>query len=190
MVMHISRPIARLVVAALTLAAGASVAAGTAVSAAAQTPTPSQQRPQLSARADQLAVIVNLSNPVEDLTLKELRNIVMVERTHWPDGRKITVALHEPGIPERQAVLSLVYGMNEAGFTRYFLRATFTGQIPNGPRMLSTSELVRRFLVNVPGAIGFVRQVDADTSVKTVRIDGRMPGAPNYSLTIRNDPQP
>ena len=128
--------------------------------------------------------------PVEDLSLKELRNIVMVERTHWPDGRKITVTLREPGPPERQAVLSLVYGMNEAGFTRYFLHATFTGQIPNGPRMLSTPELVRRFLVNVPGAIGFVRQVDADTSVKTVRIDGRMPGAPNYSLTIRNDPQP
>jgi len=187
--MHMSRPIARLVVAALTFAAGAGVAAGTAVTTPAQALTPSQQ-PQLSARADQLAVIVNLSNPVEDLTLKELRNIVMVERTHWPDGRKITVALREPGIPERQAVLSLVYGMNEAGFTRYFLRATFTGQIPNGPRMLSTSELVRRFLVNVPGAIGFVRQVDADASVKTVRIDGRMPGAPNYSLTVRNDPQP
>jgi hypothetical protein len=188
--MRVSRPTACLVAAALSLAAGAGAAAGTAVIAPAQTLTPTQQRAQPSARTDQLAVIVNLSNPVEDLTLKELRNIVMVERTHWPDGRKITVALREPGIPERQAVLSLVYGMNEAGFTRYFLRATFTGQIPSGPRMLSTSELVRRFLVNVPGAIGFVRQIDADTSVKTVRIDGRMPGAPNYSLTVPNDPQP
>ena len=188
--MHRSRPGARLVVASLILAAGAGVAAATAGGALAATSIPSQQRTQFSARADHLAVIVNLSNPVEDLSLKELRNIVMVERTHWPDGRKITVALREPGPPERQAVLSLVYGMNESGFTRYFLRATFTGQIPNGPRMLSTSELVRRFLVNVPGAIGFVRQVDADTSVKTVRIDGRMPGAPDYSLTVPNDPQP
>jgi hypothetical protein len=181
---------ARLVVAALTLAAGASVAAATAVRAPAHARISSQPRTQVSPRADHLAVIVNLSNPVEDLSLKELRNIVMVEQTHWPDGRKITVALREPGPPERQAVLSLVYRMNEAGFTRYFLRATFTGQIPNGPRMLSTSDLVRRFLVNVPGAIGFVRQVDADTSVKTVRIDGRMPGAPDYALTVRTDPQP
>jgi hypothetical protein len=188
--MKMSRQSARLIVASLTLAAGAGVAAATAVSALARTPIPGQQGNQFSPRADHLAVIVNLANPVENLSLKELRNIVMVERTHWPDGRKITVALREPGPPERQAVLSLVYGMNEAGFTRYFLRATFTGQIPNGPRMLSTSELVRRFLVNVPGAIGFVRQVDADTSVKTVRIDGRMPGAPDYALTVRSDPQP
>jgi hypothetical protein len=188
--MHRSRPGARLVVAVLTVVAGAGVAAATALSTPAQAQSPSRPGPQYSPRADHLAVIVNLSNPVEDLSLKELRNIVMVERTHWPDGRKITVTLREPGPPERQAVLSLVYGMNEAGFTRYFLRATFTGQIPNGPRMLSTSELVRRFLVNVPGAIGFVRQIDADMSVKIVRIDGRMPGAPDYSLTVRNDPQP
>ena len=185
-----ARPIAHLIVAALTFAAAAGVAARPAVRMPAHALTPNQPRTELAPRADHLAVIVNLSNPVEDLSLKELRNIVMVERTHWPDGRKITVTLREPGPPERKAVLSLIYGMNEAGFTRYFLRATFTGQIPNGPRMLSTSELVRRFLVNVPGAIGFVRQVDADASVKTVRIDGRMPGAPNYSLTVRNDPQP
>jgi hypothetical protein len=186
--MYMSRPSAHLVAVALTLAAGAGVAVGTGVSTPAQTPI--QPRTPFSPRADHLAVIVNLSNPVEGLSLKELRNIVMIERTHWPDGRKITVTLHEPGFPERQAVLSLVYGMNEAGFTRYFLRATFTGQILTGPRMLSTSELVRRFLVNVPGAIGFVRQVDVNASVKIVRVDGRMPGAPNYSLIVRDDPQP
>jgi hypothetical protein len=188
--MYIPGPIAHLVVAALTLAAGAGVAARTAAGTSARTLTSSHQRTQSFPHLDHLAVIVNLSNPVEDLSLKELRNIVMVERTHWPDGRKITVALREPGLPERQAVLSLVYGMNEAGFTRYFLHATFTGQIPNSPRMLSTSALVLRFLVNVPGAIGFVRQGDADASVKMVRIDGLMPGAPNYFLTVRNDSQP
>ena len=188
--MRSSRPTRHLVVAALTLAAGAGLAAGTSVRSPAHALTASRQRAPLSPRADQLAVIVNLSNPIEDLSLKELRDIVMVERTHWPDGRKITVALREPGLPERDAVLSLVYRMNEAGFTRYFLHATFTGQIPTGPRMLSTSALVRRFLVNVPGAIGFVRQIDADTSVKTIRIGGLMPGEPNYSLTVRSDLQP
>ena len=190
MVNHMPWRITRLVVAALTMAAGASVSAGTAFWPRAHALTPSQARTQPSPREEHLAVIVNLSNPVENLSMKELRNIVMVERTHWPNGRKVTVALREPGLPERQAVLSLLYGMNEAGFTRYFLHASFTGQIPSGPRMLSSAELVRRFLVNVPGAIGFVRQEDTDASVKTVRIDGVMPGAPNYPLTLPADPQP
>lgn len=190
MVMQSSRPLTlRLITAALTIAAVANVVAGTTATPPDALPG-SQERTQASARADHLAVIVNLSNPIEDLSLKELRSIVIVERTHWPNGRKITVALREPGPPERQAVLALLYGMNEAGFTRYFLHASFTGRIPTGPRMLSSAELVRRFLVNVPGAIGFVRQVDADTSVKTVRVDGMMPGAPNYGLTMRSGPQP
>jgi phosphate transport system substrate-binding protein len=134
-----------------------------------------------------MAVIVNLSNPVNDLTLKELRSIVTIQRTQWPNGRRITVALHEPGYPEREAVLRRVYGMNEAAFTRYFLHATFTGQIPNGPRQLATSEGLRRFVVNVPGAVGFIRLIDVDPSVKTVRIDGQAAGTPGYSLTVSTD---
>ena len=77
--------------------------------------------------------------------------------------------------------------MNEAAFTRYFLHATFTGQIPNGPRQLATSEGLRRFVVNVPGAVGFIRLTDVDPSVKTVRINGQAAGTPGYSLTVSTD---
>jgi len=141
-----------------------------------------QQAKSIVSRDDHLAVIVNRSNPLDDLSLKELRSIAMIQRTHWPNDREITVALHEPGPAERRAILQLVYRMNETMFTRYFLQATFTGQIPNGPRLLSTSELVRRFVVNVPGAVGFVRLADVDASVKAVRVDGHAPGAPDYPL--------
>jgi hypothetical protein len=130
-----------------------------------------------------VAVIVNLSNPVTDLSLKELRSILMMQRTQWPNGRRITVALHEPGYPEREVVLRRVYRMNEAAFTRHFLHATFTGQIPNGPRQLATSDGLRRFVVNVPSAVGFVRLTDVDASVKMVSINGQAAGATGYALT-------
>jgi ABC-type phosphate transport system substrate-binding protein len=143
------------------------------------------QRP--GPREDHLAVIVNRSNPIEDLSFGELRRLALAQRTQWPNGRKVTVALHEPGPVERQAVLQLVYRMNEAGFTRHFLQATFTGQIANGPRLLASSEGVRRFVVNVPGAVGFVNLADADASVKTLRIDGRTAGSPDYALVRRTD---
>jgi len=168
-----------LVAAVITLATGALMAAG----APADAPAAGEQAAATSAREVHVAVIVNLSNPVNDLSLKELRSIVTIQRTQWSTGRKITVALHEPGNPEREAVLRNVYGMNEAAFTRYFLHATFTGQIINGPRQLATSEGLRRFVVNVPGAVGFIRLTDVDASVKTVRINGQAAGTPGYSLT-------
>lgn len=140
--------------------------------------------------SDYLAVIVNLSNPVENLPLNDLRAMALLQQTNWPNGRKITLALHEPGPLERQAVLQLVYHMNESAFSRYFLQATFTGRIGSGPRLLSTSENVKRFVVNVPGALGFVRLADVDASVKTVRVDGRVAGSPDYALILPHDSHP
>jgi len=174
----------------MTLATGALVAGGPVSGAPADRPAAGEQRAAASASEIHVAVIVNLSNPVNDLSLKELRSIVMFERTQWPNGRKITVALHEPGYPEREAVLRRVYRMNEAAFTRYFLHATFTGQIPSGPRQLGTSEGLRRFVVNVPAAVGFLRLTDVDASVKTVSINGQAAGTPGYSLTVIADVGP
>ena len=186
----IPRIILPIVAGAVTVVPGA-VAAGRPASAGiSNAPFAEQQAKSIVSRDDHLAVIVNRSNPLDDLSLKELRSIAMIQRTHWPNERKITVALHEPGPAERQAVLQLVYRMNETMFTRYFLQATFTGQIPNGPRLLSSSELVRRFVVNVPGAVGFVRLADVDASVKTVRVDGHPPGATDYPLIPGSGLQP
>ena len=181
-----SRSTSHLVTAVITLATGALMAAGVPADA----PASGEQDAATSAREIHMAVIVNLSNPVNDLTLKELRSIVTIQRTQWPNGRRITVALHEPGYPEREAVLRRVYRMNEAAFTRYFLHATFTGQISSGPRQLGTSEGLRRFVVNVPAAVGFLRLTDVDASVKTVTINGQAAGEPGYSLIEPTDLEP
>jgi phosphate transport system substrate-binding protein len=178
-----------LVAAVIALATGALVAGGPA-SGAMDTPAAGEQRAATPASEIHVAVIVNLSNPVNDLSLKDLRSIAMIQRTQWPNGRRITVALYEPGYPEREAVLRRVYRMNEAAFTRYFLHATFTGQIPSGPRQLATSEGLRRFVVNVPAAVGFIRLTDVDASVKKVSINGQAAGTPGYSLTTSTDVEP
>src|SRR6185436_4812790 len=107
-----SRCTSHFVAAIVTLATGALVAGGPAPGAPAGRPAAGEQRAAASAAEIHVAVIVNLSNPVNDLSLRELRSIVMLQRTQWPNGRKITVALHEPGYPEREAVLRRVYRMN------------------------------------------------------------------------------
>jgi len=45
--------------------------------------------------ADALAIVVHRGNPVESLTLSELRRIFMLETQNWPHGRRITVVLRE-----------------------------------------------------------------------------------------------
>ena len=142
-------------------------------------------------REEVLAVVVHKSNPIENLSLEDLRRLCLAEQKHWDNGRKITVALREPGQPEHEAVLRVVFRMKENEFNRYFLQSAFVGEVGTAPKQLATANGVRRFVFNVPGAIGFVRGSDLDDSVKLVRVGGLVPGEAGYPLTLpTTEPKP
>ena len=135
-------------------------------------------------KQEALAIVVNQSNPVEDLSLAELRAMFLGERSHWPNGRRITLVMMEPGQPERDAVLREVCRMSEADFRRRFLQGLLTGEVLVSPKTLSTAVGVRKFIFNVPGAIGYLRPADVDSSVKVLRIGGHYPSDAEYALHI------
>ena len=64
------------------------------------------------------------------------------------------------------------------------MQAVFSGETADAPKTLASTNGVLRFVYNVPGAIGYVRARDADSSVKMLRIDGRLPGEPGYRLEV------
>ena len=132
-----------------------------------------------------LVIIVNTQNPVTELAVADLRRIFLGETTRWPDGRRITVAMRESAQTERDAVLRLVCDMSDQDYTRYLLHATFRGALQSSPKVLETATGVRRFVFNVPGAIGYVRGDEVDGSVKAVRLAGVLsaPG-PAFGLTL------
>lgn len=148
----------------------------------AATPVDTQELPQVE---QTLAVIVNRSNPVDNLTMQELRTVFLGERSHWPNGRRITLVMMEPGQPERSAVLREVYRMNESDFSRHFLQGLFTGEVFVSPKTLATPVGVRKFVFNVPGAIGYVRAGDVDPTVKVIRVDGHLPEDKDYGLRLQ-----
>lgn len=133
---------------------------------------------------DNLAIIVNTTNPVDDLSLSELRKVFLGERSHWPNGRRITLVMMEPGQPERKALIREVCQMNEHDLGRHFLHGMFTGEVFVSPKTLASPVGVRKFVFNVPGAIGYLRASDVDSSVKVVRVDGRLPTDKEYTLRL------
>src|SRR5580700_8109033 len=59
-----------------------------------------------------LAIVVNRSNPVDDLSSSDLREIFLAYRSHWKNGRRITLVMRDPGEPETKTILRDVCGMN------------------------------------------------------------------------------
>lgn len=140
-------------------------------------------------KQESLAIIVNQSNPVDDLSLVELRAVFLGERSHWPNGRRITLVMMEQGQPEREAILREICRLSESDFRRRILQGLFTGEVLVSPKTLATPVGVRKFVFNVPGAIGYLRPEDVDASVKVIRLDGHLPGDAEYALRIPERPE-
>jgi len=139
-----------------------------------------------NATSEPLAIVVNQSNPIADLSFAELRKVLMGGRSYWSNGRRITVVMREPADLERKVILRDVYGMTEEQLKTHILRGLFTGEILVSPKILSSPAGVRKFVFNVPGGIGYLRLSDVDSSVKIVRIDQLLPDDKGYKLHIRS----
>jgi len=146
-------------------------------------PAPGEQ-----ALTEPLAIVVNRTNPVDDLSMSELRKVFLGERSHWPNDRRITIVMREPGEPERRTMLRDVYQMDESALKNHFLRGLFTGEILVSPKILANAVGVRKFVFNVPGAIGYVRLSEVDPTVKVLRIDEASPEDKKYKLHVEVRP--
>ncbi len=145
-------------------------------------PSPRPSAP--SASDHNLAIIINRTNPLDDVSLAELRKIFRGERSHWKNGRRVTLVMMEQGHEERTAALRDLCEMSENEFNRHFLQRIFTGEVFVSPKTLATPVGVRKFVFNVPGAIGYVRPSDVDDSVKVLRVNGHLPDEKDYPIQI------
>ncbi len=136
--------------------------------------------------SEALAIVVNRANPLSEISLADLRRIYRGQRSRWSNGRRVTLVMRDPGTPEREAILQSLYGIDEDAYRRGFFQAVFTGQASGAPKILASTNGVLRFVFNVPGAIGYVRASEVDSSVKMLRVDGRLPGEAGYRLEVQS----
>lgn len=139
---------------------------------------------QAQSKADHLAVIVAKASPTENLTAAELAKIFRAEKAKDASGTKFVIIQQDAGQAARAAALQGIYKMDEAGYNKYFLQATFTGAVQAAPKALS-AEAAKKFVAANPGAISYVRADEADDSVKVVKVDGHAPGEAGYLLTMK-----
>lgn len=137
------------------------------------------------AAADDVAVIVNKSNPISTLTVIQLRKIVLGQESKWPGGGKIAVWMTSPGQPERAAALKILCGMSETDYTLHFMHASFSGESGDPPKTGGSGAQVRQSVASAAGAVGFIWASQVDDSVKVVSVDGSRPGQPAYKIKLK-----
>lgn len=124
-------------------------------------------------RLENIAIIVNASRTAE-LDVDAIAQIYLKKRRFWQDGTPILPVNRNADADTRERFDQLVFGGSERWLTEYWNRAYFSGVLP--PATLASDEAVRRFVESEPRAIGYVRAVSVDDSVRVVLIlDARTP---------------
>jgi len=141
------------------------------------------------AAGDPIVIIVNATNPVDNLAVGELKKLFMSDRSKWDTGKSVAPVMVTAGAPERTALLKVVCGMSDGDFSKYFLQAAFTGKSATPPKEVGGAASVKAFVASSPGAIGFVKAGDfhgdgSDGGIKSVKVDGVAAADPGYKLKM------
>jgi ABC-type phosphate transport system substrate-binding protein len=133
-------------------------------------------------QSDPIAVVVNPSNPLTNISMAKLRETFQCERTSWPSGERIALFSRYESTIEYTVMLREIYKMSEAEYKQFWVMKQVRGEgscrVTGLPSKGMTMEAVR----SRPGAIALVRVSDVTPEMKVLSIDGRKPDSPGYAL--------
>jgi ABC-type phosphate transport system substrate-binding protein len=137
----------------------------------------------VSARAQDVdvAVVVSAGNPVNNLTIGELRKIFDGQKRSWPGNIPIKLIVRAPGSHERVVLLKLL-NMSETEYKQYWTAQVLRGEADAEPSVVPSVGMQKEAMLAFPGAISLVDAKDVKPGMKTIRIDGLSPGSPGYLL--------
>jgi phosphate transport system substrate-binding protein len=141
-----------------------------------------QQKEKQKEEETEVAVIVNPANPVEAISLADLRKIFAGEKQSWGSPGPISLFVRGPGAREREVLLSRVLKMNESEYQQHWVRKVYSGEAPRQPLALLSNGMQLEAIRAEKGAIALISVQDIHQGVKVVKVEGRVPGMNGYPL--------
>jgi len=135
-----------------------------------------------AAAQNSVAIVVRPDVPATDLTVRELRALLLGNRQFWNSSLRVTLLAQAPGAHEREVMLKTVYLMSEAQFQQYWIAKVFRADATSGPRTVYSNDMVAELAISIPGAIGFVDSSQIPPGLKVLKINGLLPGDKGYPL--------
>jgi hypothetical protein len=127
----------------------------------------------------QVAVIVNPSSAVEDLSADALKRLFLGQATTLPGTAQVRLATHTASAERFDRV---ALGLEHEVVRSRWMAMTFRGEATAIPSDYAKADDVKRFVRAHPEAIAYLPLAEVDASVKVLRIDGRRPGDAGYLL--------
>jgi len=127
-------------------------------------------------------VLVNVSQPVTNISSADLRSIYVGQTTRWPSHRLIVPIVMPLDTAAGTTFLRRVIGMGEVDFAQHWIGLVFRGQTTSPPLVARSSAEAARFVATHPEAIALVTSMPAERNVRVLSVDGQSPQSAGYPL--------
>lgn len=133
-------------------------------------------------RGADIAVVVNPQTPISDLSLVEVRRVLLGDRQYWGAKLPVVLLIRAPVARERDVVLRVIYQMSEAQYKQYWIAKIFRAEAASAPKIVYSNDMQYELVSAIPGAIAFIDARNVRPGLKVLRVDGRLPGDRDYPL--------
>jgi hypothetical protein len=125
------------------------------------------------------AVIAPVGSKLQDSPLVDLVKLCKGTQKAWPDGKNFTLVMHDPETPEMRAAIQKLFGVPATEVKSLLAKLNESRPVI---KIVENDEDLLRTVDATPGAIGLVDVYAINSSVKVLRIDGKLPFDTGYVL--------
>lgn len=137
---------------------------------------------QAQKTSSDIAVVTNPETPVNELSLAEVRKVFLGDRQYWTSNMPVILLVRAPVAREREVVLKNIYQMTESQFKQYWVAKIFRSEVVSAPKIVYSADMTNQLLTVIPGSIAFMEAKAVSPGLKVLKVDGRLPGEPGYTL--------
>ena len=126
-----------------------------------------------------MAIVASAGSKLTDVTMPDLTKYCKGAAKAWPDGKNFMIVMRNPDVPEMHGVVQKLFGATPAESRAAIAKLNDTRTTV---KIVESDEELLKIVEATPGAIGVVDVYSINSSVKVLRIDGKLPFDVGYPL--------
>lgn len=126
-----------------------------------------------------MAVVVVAGSKIADLPLADLTKLCKGVQKTWPDGKNFTLVMRDPESPEMRVVVQKLFGAGPGEIKALIAKLNESRLTV---KIVDNDEDLLRTVEATPGAVGIIDVYSINSSVKVLRVDGKLPFDLGYAL--------
>jgi len=126
-----------------------------------------------------MAVVISAGSKVSDVPLTDLVKLCKGTQKSWSDGKSFILVIKNPEAPEMRVVVQRLFGDAGGDVKAAIAKLNESRMIV---KIVGSDEDLLRTVEATPGAVGIIDVYSINSSVKVLRVDGKLPFDAGYTF--------